>query len=208
MNTKEFRDWNEGNKMVDKKGHILKFFHGTNVSGKYDSLDATKTRKKELHFGNVEAGNEFGGSKVYPVIACFKRPFFTEDETRFSFEEIEKLYYDVIRNEYLADGVPDEEIPDWEDSEEFEVLIDNFVNQILKNGHYNGTRTDLFNVIVEKVKGGIEFRDILLEYGFDGIVYENKAEGLVNGEIYHSIVPIKNGTVKEYFTGQDIKITD
>ena len=169
VNSKEFKEWFSGSKVVDAEGKPLRVYHGTGVKDFDEFKGAELGGDLGNHFSDQPITatffSQFGGKgKIYPVYLSIKRPIYLNDFGRW-------------HSQYMLNAIEDKTGIQISDSHP----LRNFDDQDLREDS---------NVKSEFNK---ELISLLGQKGFDGIIYDNEGEGGV-GYIAFSSTQIKSAT--------------
>jgi hypothetical protein len=160
-----FDRWFEDSQVVDVDGRPKVLFHGTDAT--FDEFDAGEFG---FHFGDERAASMQGGSSM-PVVLSIKNPLRLKDLGVWNPDRVLK----AIRKE--AD-IPKEAIDLAED--ESDKLHDQLVDRLEDDD-------DLHDARKAHYEWSAPVRELLDRHGYDGIVYQNEAEGF--GDSYIAFRP-------------------
>jgi hypothetical protein len=215
---KEFSNWFNGSILKDEKGNPLILYHGTfdrsleqNLRP-FNKFDSKHISQIGFHFGSVDDANDivnknFGKDhRIFPVVISMKNPLRIDDLNHFgsNSETIQMKQRDFLIKNYC--GI---EYNHKNPSECQKFVMEKWwslVGDISKIQEENEIDDEEMDSMMEEcllpfTLCGEDYAKLLLELGYDGIIYKNKYENEIGSD---SVIAIKPGQVRSAVTGESL----
>ena len=153
--TKEFKEWFDNSKVVDKDGKPLVVYHGTDT--KFESFDESKIKRSVLGYGfnftaDKNTAKEFNPKNVMEVYLDIKKPFILSKENISDLTDTIKEYNINKIKEYSGGNTE---------------RAERKIKQYIESG--NLEPNTILSTALENLEGE-DFTEFLKEKGFDGII--------------------------------------
>ena len=193
--TKEFKEWFGGSKVVDKEGKPLVVYHGTDT--KFDSFDESKIKRSVLGYGfnfteDLNTAKEFNPKNIMKVHLDIKKPFVLSKENIDNLTDTIKEYNINKIKEYSGGNTE---------------RAERKIKQYIESG--NLEPNNILSIALENLEGE-DFTEYLKEKGFDGIIakYPDVRFKTLGGDTFVAFKPeqIKSVNNKGEFNKSDKNI--